>query len=283
MKRIGVFFVTLIVIYFSVWGYRLAHPKEYIIYHASSDDILATIKFYDRVMPEESFHRLLKSIISIDNMDVRSILVVVSYAEADNLEKIIQPNLDTLHDFYRSFPKDTTWTVKINESYSRKSNMQMLTSSYSIFPDLGTLQSQTHSTGIKCSICCDNLDFGVCVFEKEKYEGIILDGAKQKIYRFSPKGINSKTYWNPTLKDISNFEDKLIQSAYNEEYSLEGYFREYVGLIDTNGNKKILVGLLSYEVGVELSSEFGGLDDGGDYYFRVLYDMKDQTLIKPFN
>ena len=150
------------------------------------------------------------------------------------------------------------------------------------------VQSQTHSTGIKCSICCDNFDFGVCVFEKEKYEGIILDGAKQKIYRFSPRGINNKIYWNPTLKDISIFEEKLSLSTYNQKYSLNKYFRQYIGLIDTNGNKKILVGLLSYEIIRKLDhnavrEEFGGLDDGGDYYFRVLYDIKEQTLIKPFN
>ena len=132
MKRIGVFFATLIVIYFSVWGYRLAHPKEYIIYHASSDDILETMTFYERVLSEDSFKKLLNDVIT-DNMDIRSILVITYYAKKNNLESVIQESVKSRYEVFKHFPFDTVWTVAIDKSYSRESSMKTLNTAESFF------------------------------------------------------------------------------------------------------------------------------------------------------
>jgi hypothetical protein len=101
--------------------------------------------------------------------------------------------------------------------------------------------------------------------------------------------VNRDGFWTPSAEDILKLEERL--AAYLSQNSiyffqqppvwerLDEYYRQYIGL--TRGGKKIIYGNFFCDpMGLDWQETFVAVEDGGDCYFQVEYDVEGRFFIK---
>jgi len=82
------------------------------------------LNLYSKIMPSEKFNSLLKELIR-DNNDIHSLNQIASFVSQNPYNEML-PLLEERCEYFKGFPKDSSWVVPISYSYSRVSNIEML-------------------------------------------------------------------------------------------------------------------------------------------------------------
>lgn len=96
---------------------------------------------------------------------------------------------------------------------------------------------------------------------------------------FIPHGVAG--IWTPTFEDINDLENKIGQSKVIPfSYpALKIYFRQYIGFVDSAGEKNIHTIFSNLENVEEILKEMPLMaSDGDSLYFTVDYNLNDSTF-----
>jgi hypothetical protein len=77
------------------------------------------LELYKAVFPKKKFDKLIDSLIT-GNMDIPSINITAEFCRDKKLYEYM-PLLEKKCNLFATFPKDSTWVVKITEDYGRES------------------------------------------------------------------------------------------------------------------------------------------------------------------
>ena len=124
IKRLLLIVSIIIISLFGVYVFRLMHPYKFIYTSSNVPEMKGYLRFYSKVMREEKFNDLLIKLTE-NNNDIRLLDLVANYANDENICYII-PYLENRVEYFKNFPQDTVWTVRLKKSYYRQSSKEML-------------------------------------------------------------------------------------------------------------------------------------------------------------
>jgi hypothetical protein len=117
------------------------------------------------------------------------------------------------------------------------------------------------------------------------YRGVIVSAADVEDFMRAMTGEEGAQGWEPTADDIAQLEAKLpsfLSSAPNAAPDLgtriASYFRQYAGLIDSDGRQTIFVNAFCDTVTSDWQTEPVLVMDGGDCFFTVTYNVETGTF-----
>ena len=150
----------------------------------------------------------------------------------------------------------------------------------------------------KCVLCCDSLNvyWNRCI-SGEGFEGIIITGNKQmenNISLLQIKDLQTKRFWNPSDSSIILFERKF-QTEYpkifakishdnsqKQIFDLNNYSRQYLGFVDVDGNKSLLVGFTRFD-SPELNNHFNDIKEYYSKYFNFPKDYGSNFFLAKYS
>lgn len=121
----------------------------------------------------------------------------------------------------------------------------------------------------------------------ERFEGVIISREKGKSFAASDK------FWTPSKRDVLKLEEKIgeylkkaASPASPDLWSkLPAYKRQYVGIVKnerkiifTNFFCDSITSRLRDTMGIDWKSRPLGIEDGGDCFFNVWYDVDSETF-----
>jgi hypothetical protein len=93
---------------------------------------------YKNVFPKKKFDKLINRLIT-ENMDINSVDITAEFCRRENLYEYI-PILEQKCSLFATFPKDSTWAVKISNSSTRHSATSQLELPNNICENLNRLK-----------------------------------------------------------------------------------------------------------------------------------------------
>lgn len=114
------------------------------------------------------------------------------------------------------------------------------------------------------------------IIKTDKIDGVICANLSEWKFRFEDKDL-----WIPTKEQIFEAEEKIEQYLKDNPNKkspdlwrkLSKYKRQYVGIV-VDGHKRIFCNFFCSEKPLSPSPYL--VDDGGDCYFQIEYDLKDK-------
>jgi hypothetical protein len=140
MKKIKVILPSLF-FFLLLCGYLFLSSPFNKIQHYNEDYGISPftyLELYKTVFPKKKFDKLIDSLIT-GNMDIPSIDITAEFCKEKRLYEYI-PLLERKCNLFATFPKDSTWVVKITEDYSRESGISELGLSNSVCKNLNELK-----------------------------------------------------------------------------------------------------------------------------------------------
>ena len=117
------------------------------------------------------------------------------------------------------------------------------------------------------------------------YAGIIVSAAEAPEFFRSFFGESADGYWTPRAEDVARLEAAL--PAFLREAAvarspelwqrLPDYTRQYVGIVE-DGRERVFVNAFCDDLGIEWRTTPVAVEDGGDCFFQVTYDVASATF-----
>jgi hypothetical protein len=121
----------------------------------------------------------------------------------------------------------------------------------------------------------------------EGYRGVIVRGADASDFAQALTGQAGIQGWEPTPDDINKLESELpafLKTASNAAPDLwiriANYYRQYAGVIDSDGRQTIFVNAFCDTVTSEWQTDPVLVLDGGDCFFTVTYVVESGTFTR---
>ena len=117
----------------------LRNPKQKII---QEDEGIHYLELYNEILSTKRFDLLLEEVIRSNN-DIHSLNMIANFALRKSKCHVL-PLLQTRCEILSEFPTDSIWTVKITNTYSRKSSREMLELSNSFCKTITRIENKCH-------------------------------------------------------------------------------------------------------------------------------------------
>lgn len=140
------------------------------------------------------------------------------------------------------------------------------------------------------------MDSNAIVVTGRTYEGVLLLSNQSPLHRIGIPDLIESEPWELTFGDIQRLESDLFGKIkkhaphFDRSKLMNGdmseYLRQYLGVVDSQGERKILIGFLSKQMldnsslitPKQLFNEFLILDSTPSQYFMILYDIGEEHV-----
>ncbi len=128
---------------------------------------------------------------------------------------------------------------------------------------------------------------GFEVVKTEKFEGVIVPREKAGEFMKAFAGVEEKETWTPGKEAVLKLEERI--EAYLKKAAaknspklwskLAPYKRQYAGLM-RNNRRVIFVNFFCESFNIDWKNTVVAVDDGGDCFFTVVYDVDSRQLFR---